>query len=128
MIRTLIVEDDYASRKFIQNYMLTHGTCDVTVNGAEAIDAFLMSLEEEEAYDLICLDVMMPIMDGYQVLQSIRKIESEKGIKPVKIIMMTALNDEKHVKAAFDMGCTVYSAKPIDTNKLEVVLKKLNLI
>ena len=127
-MRILIVEDDFASRKFIQNFMKKYGDCDVTVDGMEAVDAYMMALEDEEPYDLMCLDVMMPVMDGYQVLKTIRDIEEQKGITGddrLKIIMMTALNEEKNVRKAFEMGCTVYCAKPVDLNKLKNVLKKL---
>ena len=97
----------------------------------EAIDAFLLALEDEEPYDLVCLDIMMPVMDGYQALMGIRNLEKERGIpkeKSAKIIMTTALNEEKNVKMAFELGCTVYSGKPIDQEKFEKVLKKFNLI
>lgn len=46
----------------------------------------------------------------------------------VKIIMMTALNEEKNVKKAFELNCTAYSAKPIDLKKLDEVLMKMKLI
>jgi two-component system chemotaxis response regulator CheY len=130
-MRILIAEDDFASRRVILKFLSVYGECDVTVDGMEAIDAFTMALEENEPYDLLCLDVMMPIMDGYQALKSIRDIEREQNIpeeKRVKIIMTTALNEEKNVKKAFELGCTDYCTKPIDMDKLKSTLQKLNLI
>lgn len=130
-MRILIAEDDFASRKVILKFLSVYGECDVTVDGMEAIDAFMMALEEGAPYDLICLDVMMPIMDGYQALKNIRDIEKEHNIpveKQTKIIMTTALNEEKNVKKAFELGCTVYCAKPIDMEKLRSTLEKLGLI
>ena len=94
-------------------------------------EAFLMAIEENEPYDLVCLDIMMPVMDGYQALVGIRNIEKQYNIpeeKAVKVIMTTALNDEKNVKKAFELGCMAYSGKPIDQEKFEKVLKKMNLI
>lgn len=73
-MRILIAEDDFASRKMLLKFLSTFGECDVTVDGMEAIDAYLMALEEDNPYDLVCLDVMMPIMDGYQALKNIREI------------------------------------------------------
>lgn len=130
-MKSLVAEDDFASRKFITNYLNQYGECDATVDGMEVVDAFMMAYEDEEPYDLVCLDVMMPVMDGYQALKAIRDIEVEKGVpaeKRVKIIMMTALNEERNVKKAFEMGCTVYCAKPVDIEKLKGVLQKLSLI
>ncbi len=130
-MKILLAEDDFVTRKFMQNFLSKYGECDITVDGMEAVDAFMMALEEDDPYDLVCLDVMMPVMDGYQALAGIRNLEKERNIpedKAVKIIMATALNDEKNVKMAFDLGCTVYSGKPIDQERFEQALKKLGLI
>ena len=130
-MRVLIAEDDFTSRKFMLRFLSKYGECDVTVDGNEAVEAFSMALEANEGYDLICLDIMMPGMDGYQALQKIREIEGENSIpenKSVKIIMTTALSEGKNVMKAFDMGCTAYAGKPIDQEKFENVLRKLELI
>ena len=130
-MKILLAEDDFVTRKFMTGFLSKYGECDVTVDGMEAVDAFMMALEEDKPYDLICLDVMMPVMDGYQALKSIRKIEKEHGISEddmAKIIMTTALNEEKNVKKAFELGCTVYCAKPIDMAKLKSTLEMLELI
>ncbi len=115
----------------MDKYLSQYGECDVTVDGEEAVGAFMMALEDGAPYDLICLDVMMPVLDGYQVLKAVRDIETEKKIpkeKRVKIIMTTALNEERNVKKAFELNCDAYSGKPIDVNRFEQVLKKLGLI
>lgn len=131
MMRILIAEDDFASRKFMLRFLSKYGECDVTVDGMEAVDAFLMALDANEGYDLVCLDIMMPELDGYQALKAIRDIEKEKGIteeKAAKIIMTTALNEGRNVTKAFELGCVAYAGKPIDQEKFENVLKKLELI
>lgn len=130
-MKILLAEDDFVTRKFMTGFLSKYGECDVTVDGMEAVDAFMMALEDEEPYDLVCLDIMMPVMDGYQALMGIRNLEKERNVPPekqVKVIMATALNDEKNVKMAFELGCTVYSGKPIDQGKFEQVLKKFELI
>lgn len=130
-MRILIAEDDFASRKFMLRFLSKYGECDVTVDGMEAVDAFLMALDANEGYDLVCLDIMMPELDGYQALKAIRDIEKEKGIteeKATKIIMTTALNEGRNVTKAFELGCVAYAGKPIDQEKFENVLKKLELI
>ena len=97
----------------------------------EAVDAFMLAMEDDEPYDLVCLDIMMPVMDGYQALKGIRNLEKQKNIpedKAVKVIMTTALNEERNVKMAFELGCTIYSGKPIDQGRFEQALKKLGLV
>ena len=130
-MKILLAEDDFVTRKFMAGFLSKYGECDVTVDGMEAVDAFMMALEDEAPYDLVCLDIMMPVMDGYQALMGIRNLEKERNIpkeKEAKVIMTTALNDEKNVKMAFDLGCTVYSGKPIDQDRFEQALKKFGLI
>ena len=130
-MKILIAEDDFASRKFMLRFLSKYGECDVTVDGMEAVDAFTMALDADEGYDLVCLDIMMPELDGYQALKQIREYEKEKGISEedgAKIIMTTALNEGRNVTKAFELGCVAYAGKPIDQDKFENVLRKLNLI
>lgn len=130
-MRILLAEDDFVTRKFMMNFLSNYGECDAAVDGMEAVDAYLMALEDGEPYDLACLDIMMSVMDGYQVLRSIRDLERDHGISEddqIKVIMTTALNDEENVKMAFDLGCSVYSGKPINKEKFDQALKKLGLI
>ena len=73
---------------------------------------------------------MMPKLDGIKVLKSIRDFEDEKGMdesERVKIIMTTALNDVKNVFDSFETGCQAYASKPIDTQKLVEVMRKLGI-
>lgn len=130
-MKILIAEDDFASRKFMLRLLSKYGEYDITVDGMEAVEAFTMALEENEGYDLVCLDIMMPVLDGYQALKKIREVESSFNIpeeKRAKIIMTTALSERRNVTKAFDLGCTAYAGKPIDQKKFENVLKKLALI
>jgi Response regulators consisting of a CheY-like receiver domain and a winged-helix DNA-binding domain len=130
-MKILIAEDDFASRKFMMRFLSKYGECDVTVDGGEAVEAFKMALDQGEGYDLICMDIMMPGIDGFQALKQIRNIENEYNIpeeKTTKIIMTTALSEGKNVTKAFELGCTAYAGKPIDRDKFENELRKLDLI
>lgn len=129
-MKILLAEDDFMTRKFMVKFLSKYGECDVTVDGMEAVDAYMMALEDGESYDLVCLDIMMPVMDGYQALMGIRNLEKQRNIpkeKAAKVIMTTALNDEKNVKMAFELGCSIYSGKPIDEKRFEQALKKLGI-
>ncbi|MGE5631527.1 MAG: response regulator [Caulobacteraceae bacterium] len=130
-MRILIAEDDMASRKFLQKFLSQYGECDVVVDGLETLDAYLLAIKENNPYDLICLDIMMPKVDGVKALKAIRDLETQKGILPEKrskIIMTTALAESNYVQNAFEIGCEAYAAKPIDTEKLIEVMKKIGLI
>ncbi len=129
-MRVLIAEDDFASRKYISQFMKQFGDVDITVDGAEAVDAFLMSVEDGEYYDLVCLDIMMPNMNGIEALQAIRSIEVKNRLgrdQSCKIIMMSALNEKEYVQMASRLGCNGYANKPVSLDKLMEVMKKMNL-
>lgn len=128
-MKILIAEDDLSSRKFLHKFMSRYGECDLTVDGMEALDAFLLALDDEEPYDLACIDIMMPKVDGVRVVQVIRDLEKQKGIAAedgCRIIMTTALNDTVLVNKLFACGCEAFANKPIDIKKLTKVMEKLN--
>lgn len=130
-MKILIAEDDMVSRKFLFKFLSQYGECDVVVDGMEALDAYLISVKENEPYDVICLDIMMPKVDGVKVLKAIKDFEKQRGVleeRKVKIIMITALDDTEYVHKAFEIGCEAYAAKPIDTDKLVEVMKNLDII
>ena len=131
MNKILIAEDDMVSRKFLSKVLSEYGECDIVVDGLEAVEAFMMSSKENEPYDLICLDIMMPKVDGIKVLKVIRDLETQNNIpeeKRSKIIMTTALGETEIVKQAMEYECDAYASKPINIDKLVQVMKKLGLI
>ena len=65
-MKALIVDDDFYSRNMIHEILRPVAQCDIAVNGEEAIEAFRRGMDAGEAYDLICLDLLMPELDGQQ--------------------------------------------------------------
>jgi two-component system chemotaxis response regulator CheY len=130
-LKILIVEDDFYTRRLLQRILSPLGECDIAVNGEEAIDAYKNTLKEEFAYDLICLDILMPVMDGQETLKQIRRLEENAGIygdNGVKIIMITVMDDNKNILKAFRSGCEGYITKPIDKKKLLAKITELGLM
>lgn len=130
-MRILIAEDDLTGRMILRKFLSQYGECDIATDGLEALDCFLMAHSEGKPYELICLDIMMPKLDGIKVLRAVRDIEKQKKIDEdsrVKIIMTTALNDKKTIMESYDLGCEAYAWKPIELDKLREVLQNLHLI
>lgn len=131
-MKTLVVEDDFVSRLVLQKMMMPFGNCDVAVNGKEAVEAFSLAQSEGIPYNLICLDIMMPEMDGREALKIIRQKEINLNILPqneTKIVMISALDTPKEVMDAYYQGgCTSYLVKPINKDKIMNVLKEIQLI
>ena len=131
-MKCLIVEDDFISRKILKELLSTHFDCDVAVNGEEAVTAFKLAHEGKRPYDLICMDIMMPVVDGKEALHRIREWEKAQEVPhelEVKVIMTSALDDPKTVMSIFyEGGATAYMIKPVSKVKLINELRILGLI
>ncbi len=130
-MKILIVDDDFVSRITLHKLLMNHGFCDMAEDGKEAVAAFEKALEEDAPYDLVCMDIMMPEMDGQEAMQQIRAIEKKRGTAPgkeIKAIMVTALDDPTNVSKAFFRGeATGYIAKPYDHAKIVQMLQEMGL-
>ena len=129
-MKTLIVEDDPASRKMLQAMLAPFGECVLTSNGTEAIAVFQASVSHGPLFDLVCLDIMMPGVSGQDVLKEIRRIEEEEDILPpaaAKVIMTSALHDKGNILGAFANQCEAYLVKPIEYEQLLEQIRLLGL-
>ena len=131
-MKTLIVEDDFISRKLLKELLAKYGDCDIATDGEEAVQAFQLALESGAPYQLICMDIMMPNMDGQEALKLIRTIEKEQDIQgdeEVKVLMTTALDDPRSViEAYYRGGATSFIVKPIIKEKLFAEIRSLGLM
>ncbi len=130
-MKILIVEDDFTSRLLLQEMLKEYGVVHIAVDGLEAVTAVRQAMREKDPYDFVCLDIMLPELDGHQVLKHIRDAEKERGIQSLrgtKIVMTTGLRDAKNVMKAFDNLCDDYLIKPIGKGKLLDILNKHKLI
>jgi two-component system, chemotaxis family, chemotaxis protein CheY len=129
-MKILIVEDDFTSRTILQQMLEPYGTCDVAVNGYEAVEAFGQAMKGGQPYDLVCLDIKMPVMDGQEALKRIRGLEWADGIVSMagaKIVMTTVLDDLANVSEAYVGMADGYLTKPIEPAKLLGLLTELQL-
>ena len=130
-IRCLIVDDDRVCRELLRDMLEPVAQCDFAYDGSEAVDVVRLAIEDRMPYELICLDIMMPGMDGHEALSAIRQLELDHGIccrDGVKIIMTTALRDSKHCIQSFREGCECYVTKPVDHDELFEKVRSLHLI
>ncbi len=125
-MKILIVEDVKASQKILERFVSEYGTCTFANDGEEGLKAFVAARNSNEPFDLIFLDIMLPQIDGIELLQLIRKTEAEKD--HVKIVMLTSISDQKTVLKAIKSGCDGYIYKPFVKEDIKQQLSKLNLI
>ncbi|MBP7072023.1 MAG: response regulator transcription factor [Clostridia bacterium] len=127
-MKILIVDDDKYSSIYLLKILSEYGKCDIASNGIEAVDAFLLAHEEGLPYDLISLDLMLPLLDGEDVLSVIRGFEDKNNIKAserVKIVITSALNDEELILKLKKHGIDKYFMKPIKAEKIIEYLESL---
>ena len=130
-MRVLIAEDNLTNRQLLIKLLSPFGETEVAVNGKEAVEIFRKTLALGERYSLICMDIMMPEVDGYEALAQIRQLEAENHIAPedaAKVIMTTAVDSPSSVEEANSLRCDGYLIKPIRKIKLLDELQRLGLI
>ncbi|MEI7858147.1 MAG: response regulator [Methanomicrobiales archaeon] len=131
-MKCLIAEDDLLSRRILKQLLSSEGDCDIAVNGQEAIDSFALAHESKRPYEVIFMDIMMPVLDGMDALRNIRGLEKMMEIPSqlaVKVIMTTALDDPRTVIKSFnECGADAYIVKPVSKQKLIKELRALKLI
>lgn len=130
-MKTLIVEDDLTSRLLLQEFLKEYGPIQIAVDGEEAVAAVRAASEAGEFFDLICLDIMLPEMNGIEVLRRLREREEARGIvlgQGSKILMITALGGIKDVMEAYSNLCDGYLTKPLDKAQFQEELGRLKLI
>ena len=108
-LRILLAEDSQDNVLLIRSYLKSSGCSpDVAGNGEVAFRKFISG-----SYDIVLMDVQMPIMDGYAATRRIRQWEGEHGATPVPILALTAHALPEEVRKSLDAGCTAHLTKPI---------------
>lgn len=120
-IKVLVVDDEARMRKLVKDFLSVKGfTVLEAGDGEEAMDLFF----EQKDIALILLDVMMPKMDGWEVVKTIRKYSQ------VPIIMLTARGEERDELQGFNLGVDEYISKPFSPKilvaRVEAILRRTN--
>lgn len=114
VLKVLVAEDNLINQKvaMINLKKLGHEV-EIAINGQMALDMY-----KTGSYDVILMDIQMPIMDGIEATIAIREYEKEKGIKKIRIVAITAnaMNEDKD--KCFEIGMNGYITKPIQTEEL----------
>ncbi len=127
-MKMLIVDDDLTNRKLLMSMLEDNGECEEAENGKIAVDMVNQKLSSKDHYDIVFLDIKMPVMDGHETLLEIRRLEEENGIfigNGAKIVMVSALSDQKNIISAFKEGCEYYLVKPFQQNKLYQLMTEM---
>jgi CheY-like chemotaxis protein len=116
----LLAEDSPDNQLLIQSYLRgTDYQLDVVNDGAQAAEQF-----KNNRYDVILMDMQMPVMDGFAATQAIRKWEEDHQLPPTPIIALTALALKEEAAKSLKAGCTSHITKPIRKQTLLNLLQQ----
>jgi two-component system, chemotaxis family, chemotaxis protein CheY len=129
-MKCLIVDDEIICRKAVVTILEEVAECDEAADGEEALAKFSQALGNNEPYDVVFLDILMPGIDGHQTAQAIREVECRSSsYVGVKIIMLTVLDSVNDAMTSFCFGqSTAYLVKPPSEEKFLGTFKKLGLL
>ena len=119
-LNILLVDDNENNRMLIQTFLKkTPYTIDTSENGEKAVEKF-----KSDQYNLVLMDIEMPVMDGYTATGKIREWEAENQQKATPIIALTAHALKEHIQKSLDAGCNAHLTKPIKKADLLAAIEK----
>jgi signal transduction histidine kinase/CheY-like chemotaxis protein len=120
-IRVLVAEDNSVNQKLVKRILEKRGV-EVTIapDGRDAVDCFL-----NDRYDIILMDIQMPLMDGIEATRAIRQQEKETGATRIPIVALTAHAMKGDKERFLEAGMDTYIAKPLKQNQLIEIIDKL---
>ena len=120
--KILLVEDNLINQKVSLQSLRGMGfEVDLAVNGVEAIEKY-----KQQQYDLILMDIQMPVMDGITATKKIRQLEQDRKIeKPIQIIAITANSLKDDRQKCLEAGMNEYISKPFNLEKFPLIISQL---
>ncbi|MDT8445352.1 MAG: response regulator [bacterium] len=127
-MKSLVIEDDLGSRLLLERILMRYGPCTCVTNAFEGIQRFKEALEQQEPFEVVVIDIVLPGRDGFEVLAQIRNDERRRHVEAkdrTHLILATALTDTKYVLKGFQEGTDLYLTKPFGPPEVRGFLKEL---
>lgn len=127
-MKFLVVDDEVTARTMLRILLEEHGEVDEAADGACAMSLVRSAVTRGEPYDLICVDLSMPGLDGHRLLERLRELESFVGkTEPCRIIVASASRHTQDIVGSFKRHADGYLTKPIQFARLNALLEEFNL-
>jgi two-component system, chemotaxis family, chemotaxis protein CheY len=118
-MKSLVVDDELTSRLILEGILTGIGDVLTAADGSEAVQAVIQALDANDPFDLICIDLLMPVMNGLEAIQLIRlQEERRQSSRPARIVVITSSEDATSIDAAFRHLVNAYIVKPVDAEAL----------
>ena len=131
MPRALIVDDSRYQRHLVLQALAGLFETEEAENGQQAIDLFAAAQAAGRPFDLVIMDILMPVLDGHESLAGIRRLERQAGVAQdagLPVVMLSSLDDPANMlRAQFDSGAQAYVTKPFEAKTLLEALATLGL-
>jgi two-component system chemotaxis response regulator CheY len=124
-MRVLTIEDDPTAQMVLKNILCKFADVTESANGEEGLQTFCAALKDGNGFDLVCLDIGLPDVQGNDLLRMLRKTEAENPAKPSVVLVMTASHEIQIVQKMITLGADGYFVKPVNRVKLVVRLREL---
>jgi CheY-like chemotaxis protein len=130
-VTILLVEDDPGHARLVEKNLRRSSIMNkfvVVSDGQRALDYLFGDGEYQEAPAhlpmLVLLDLNLPVLDGYQVLQ---RIKADERTKQIPVVVLTTTDDSREVARCYELGCNIYITKPVDYDQFSEAIRKLGL-
>ena len=131
-VTILLVEDDPGHARLIEKNLRRSNVANNIVkagDGQQAIDYLFGQGEHAGSKPpsplLVLLDLNLPVLDGYQVLQ---RMKADERTKHIPVIVLTTTDDRREVSRCYDLGCNVYVTKPVEYAQFSEAIRKLGML
>lgn len=127
-MKSLVIDDSKLIGLIMQETLERYGSCDVAFNPVDGFNKYVKSVNNNIPYDVVYLDLIMPIYNGYQILEMIRNYENSRGVKNAIVIIVSGLYDEENKKKAMSLGADAYFVKPFNIDEFTEFFKDKGLL
>jgi two-component system chemotaxis response regulator CheY len=131
-MRLLVVDDEPLIRGILVGIVADLAECDQAENGQTAYESFEIALNTGRPYDVIFIDLAMPVMNGRKLLRAIRDKEMKLSVPEenrIKAVVISAENSPRQVAGSFfEDGCNDYIIKPFKVNEVLSILDKYKIV
>lgn len=127
-MRFLVIDDEFIALTKLVTLLSEYGECDAATCARQAIDMFTHAVNEGNPYNLISIDIDMPEVNGFQLVNMFFRQEEISHVAPAKKIIVSAASDQRNVLIAARKGCDSFLVKPVRREVLAKKLRELSLI
>lgn len=127
-MKILIAEDDKTSQFLLSKFLSDTNEITLASNGIEAIETFVKAHEAQSPFELILVDIMMPKLDGLELIKLVRTYEKKQRVRKslhVKLIIVSALKNKEILDIANENLVDQYYMKPLDLVNLKKIIEEL---